>query len=670
MNILALAINFKGFTLETLYCEQMALRAAVKAGGGHLEFCGPGFEYHSNDISCVVARLTKEGKRPDLIISFLSENLFFGPLSDSVQKRYSLSGDLVMFPRGLEKVKGIPKVIWINDFWHMSQEDWDRTVLDHGFRYVISPYCPPFLRENDFRLTYSENLRKHIKFIPIPRGINAELFRDYDEERTVDVTLLGAMGDFYQLRNYFHQSLRSQSWLKYFTHPHPGYDFDTKGACVGEDYAQSLARSKVFVSCTGRYGLPFIKIFEVLASGALLMCDKPSGSEQLGLIDGETYVEVNKSNFMQKLKYYLSHPEELTRVSAAGQALFLAEYTVEHSATRFINAFISIIEDNAVAVNGEICSGVENRVPDTDTCSTLRTLALTAKQLLYRPARWLMGTDDTSKSLPCDNSVADTLNTLTNCSLWEDDKGGTFLDWARVSESKHVLEICQIDSLRELELIEKFGLNAHWGANPVITQHAETVFARPKALQLLAQTINAKLICEIGTARGLQAVFWAQYLSRTHSQSGAIYTCDIIGHDEPLFRTPLSAQAIWTRRELWASEPVASKIHFVHGTSATLSESLKSSIQPDRRVDLLYIDAAHDEESVMADYENMRDILAEKAVLIFDDCDPRFSGVESAVNRIAKERDSSIQLLTFWPCLYSIAIIGNCMSLDSLKIRK
>jgi predicted O-methyltransferase YrrM len=106
-------------------------------------------------------------------------------------------------------------------------------------------------------------------------------------------------------------------------------------------------------------------------------------------------------------------------------------------------------------------------------------------------------------------------------------------------------------------------------------------------------------------------------------------------------------------------------INFVHGDSADLGRVLQTA-GGDAKIDLLYIDACHDEESVLADYRNLSEFLTRDAVLVFDDCDPRFPGVEAAVNRIASARDNHIRLVTFWPSYYTVAVLGEGVSLDGL----
>ena len=655
MKVLALAINYKGFTVETLYHEQCALKYKVESCGGQFFLFGPGYDYPTNDVSIYVDLLSSAGERPDVIISYLSECLFFQPLPEEICCRYLLDDNFRYFPRGVEKISDIPKVMWINDFWHMTSEQWDWTLLGHGFNHVIATYSPPFLRESDFMATYSSRLRGHVQFYPLSRGINSQIFKDYGEPRSIDVTLLGARGEFYPLREYFHQSLANQTWFSYFSNPHPGYIFDQSTTLSGHSYAKVLSRSRIFVSCTGRYSLPFIKIFEVLASGALLMCDRPCGASFLGLVDGETYVEVDRVNFLEKVRHYLWDEKERERISCAGRKLFQEQHTTEKNSGRIFDIIAGIVEKQKSDILN-IGAGMAGGCYDVDpVCMPIVGEAAKRGPLLITNFLGKLIDSWRHKSVP-----------KTVFMPWEEIKGGTCLDWSRVVEVCHALQISQLSSVREVSLVEKFGLNAHWSERPVLTQYPEAIAVRAKILKLLAAALGARVFCEVGTARGLQSIFWADYLREEKVEDAIVATCDIVGHDTPIYRMPLSDGTIWTRRELWEQECATAQIDFVHGDSSVLGAMLGERLREARIVDLLYIDGSHDEAGAYSDYFNLKLYLGNDSVIIFDDCDPRFPGVERAVNRVAAEMNTEVRLINFWPSPYTVAVLNSKLSLSSV----
>jgi hypothetical protein len=654
LQILALAINFQGFTFETLFREQMALKEALLEEGHEIHFVGPGYDYGTNDVSVIVDRMTAEGRKPDLLLSYLSERLYWEPLPESVCQRYELSGEVARFPVHVDKVSGIPKVMWINDFWHMTPEQWDYTLLEHGFDYVLATYAPPYLNKVDFDNTYSPEVRSRVTFIPLPRSADPNLFYNYGQERDIDVCLLGARGPFYELREYFHNTLSQQSWINYFCKEHPGYNYNLTDALTNEAYARVLARSKIFVSCTGRYKVPFIKISEVLASGALLMCDRPNGAEQLGLVDGQTYAEVDKVNFMEKVHYYLHHPDELSDIARRGQALFLDRFTVKYHGQRTANALLALTKTTTCVTEND--PAMRHRSGNDGISGRAKLSKRVVSAIEHILPSFVRKPVDTDAPHVAEFPP----------SPWQQETKYSCLDWKRVIEARHVLEICQIQSVEELALIEKFGLNAAWSERPVITAFPEVVSARPKVLSLLAQKSGMKTFCEVGTARGLQSIFWGRYLVKSRQDDGLVFTCDIDDHETPRYRTPIDGETIFSRRELWQQSSFASVVNFVCGDSRKLAAHLDVAMDG-RKIEMAYIDAVHDEENVLSDFNHIRRHLATHPILIFDDCDPRFPGVESAVNQIADELDLAIRLITFWPSPYTVAVLGSQIPLQNLS---
>ncbi len=643
MHLLMLSINWTGWTYDTLTREQKALSAHLQSLGHRVTFHGPGFAYETNHVPTLLQKLREQGQPVDMLFCFQTEFGLLKPMSDEVCRRWQVPAELARFPFGLDQVQGIPKVLWNNDFWHLSQAQWDQAILGNGFGDVLATYTPPYLSLEQFNQTYSDSVRRQVRFHALPRGVDTSLFYDRQLERDIDVCLLGAMGDFYPLRKLFHESLSNQTWLRYFHQPHPGYRYATSPAgsalpqqtagLSGEAYAKVLSRSKVFVSCTGKFNLPFIKISEVLAGGAVLMCDRPCGADELGLVADENYVPVDAVNFMGRLHDLLRDPARLNRIAKAGRQLAETKLALPHYAKRGADLLLSIAKLQQKPIVLESAGPVRSAtVVGKARQAVRRKMEAVGRRLL--PPQPVVRTP----ALPIE--------------------GGTQLDWAQVIEHQHILDCSRSPDQTDMQLIQHLGLNAYWGKQPIVTQNPEVVSYRPLLLQDLARTLGARHLAEIGTARGMQSMFWARYLRENTALPGRVFTCDIVGHDEPVFRTPLTCERQWTRRELWQGLPESRHIDFVHGDSSRLAEHLATHMR-DAKLDLVYIDGEHLEAFVLADYQALLPHLSQAAVLVFDDCDGRFTGVEKAVQQIVRQRQARVRLLEFWPNPYLIAVVGD-----------
>lgn len=283
MKLLVLSINFKGWIYETLYSEQQAIAKVIP----DTVFYGPGFTYNNNRLPDIIKEIYGTGT-PDAVICYISEHQF-EQLPVPVIEHAHIPKALEVFPLNLNKVK-VPKILWINDFWHCTRAEWRKIILKNGFLAIFFTYYPPFTSKETFDNFFDSDIQKQIPFYPLPRAIDLTIFKDYGLPKDVDVTLLGTLDEnFYPLRAYFHRTLQKQVGIRYFNKTHPGYAYQegNSNALTGEKYAQAINRSLVFLSCTGKYKIPFIKLYEVLASRTLLMCDRPMGAEKIGLVDGE-----------------------------------------------------------------------------------------------------------------------------------------------------------------------------------------------------------------------------------------------------------------------------------------------------------------------------------------------------------------------------------------------
>lgn len=103
----------------------------------------------------------------------------------------------------------------------------------------------------------------------------------------------------------------------------------------GRKYANVLGRSKIFIFDSSIYRYPLMKFTEAMGSGCLVMSTRPSGADALGLIDGETYIEINESNWREKLYYYLMYPDEALSIADLGRRIAQRHHTHEARARTF-----------------------------------------------------------------------------------------------------------------------------------------------------------------------------------------------------------------------------------------------------------------------------------------------------------------------------------------------
>ena len=108
------------------------------------------------------------------------------------------------------------------------------------------------------------------------------------------------------------------------------------GNLAGDSYAEILGSSRIFIFDCSKYRYPLQKFFEGLGSGCLVMATKPSGAEALGLVDGGTYVEINKGNWRDKLYYYLENWGEADKIAKRGLKMALKYHTHKVRAKQFV----------------------------------------------------------------------------------------------------------------------------------------------------------------------------------------------------------------------------------------------------------------------------------------------------------------------------------------------
>lgn len=327
MKILLLNVNRTGWHSGNMIYDMEAIKKA-----GDTKVYGPGWDgYVNTDIREIIKQLYGNDK-PDIIYSYFYEN---ERVESAYLTHYKIPERLANFPIGLNKVNDIPKIFAISDFWHKKNQN---LLLASGFSHCIGCFCPPYSNSKDFFSFFSEEFRKKVKFIPLPRCIDKNCFKDYGLEKKYDVVSLGAIWHFYPLRLFMHGVLAANHeklGIKYKNYPHCGSEFSHSNF-VREEYAKAINGSKILVSCGGRYHVAYNKIFEAMACNTVYVGERPYGEKELHMEDGYNYVAVDHANFVEKIMHYLKNENELKKIADNGKSTFEQYHHIDARAKELV----------------------------------------------------------------------------------------------------------------------------------------------------------------------------------------------------------------------------------------------------------------------------------------------------------------------------------------------
>ncbi|HEV2523221.1 MAG TPA: glycosyltransferase [Candidatus Acidoferrales bacterium] len=102
-----------------------------------------------------------------------------------------------------------------------------------------------------------------------------------------------------------------------------------------EEMVEVYRRSKIGlnISRDDRPNDANLRVFEVMAAGALLVTSLPSELENLGFRSGQHFTGHRKeSDLLDCIRYYLEHDSDREQIAAAGRELVLKEHTYDRRA--------------------------------------------------------------------------------------------------------------------------------------------------------------------------------------------------------------------------------------------------------------------------------------------------------------------------------------------------
>ena len=226
----------------------------------------------------------------------------------------------------------------------LNKDKWD-LVLNRCLNFTYPGIEPSF---------YLDNLNMPCK--SLMWSLDEDIFSYNEENKKNDIVFAGASSSSYPIRAQISKEIHKFSKTnnyKLFTGKRPGhvkkdlnyllkYKDNKKTVKVGIEYVKLLQNSKLMLTCGSKYNIPVRKYFESIATGCLLLADKTHNWDEVGLVDGESFVEINENNWKEKTKYYLENDKERIRIIRNARKVFEERHTNKIR----VNQLISILKEN------------------------------------------------------------------------------------------------------------------------------------------------------------------------------------------------------------------------------------------------------------------------------------------------------------------------------------
>lgn len=229
----------------------------------------------------------------------------------------------------------IPTGLFVNDVHQYVQKREDY-IKENNIKYLFSVVKDRFFQQYP---------QFKDRFIWFPHYINSAIFREYKQPKEIDMLMMGAVNNWYPLRQLI---LRHYKYDPNFVYQkHPGYYafHDISDLLIGENYAKEINRAKLFFTCGSILNYPVLKYFEALACKTLLLAPTFPELEEIGFIPGKHFVPITKDDFATKADYYLQHDSEREAIVEEGYRFIKENHTVQIRAEQLVKKIEEIIKN-------------------------------------------------------------------------------------------------------------------------------------------------------------------------------------------------------------------------------------------------------------------------------------------------------------------------------------
>lgn len=212
----------------------------------------------------------------------------------------------------------IPKVAYFIDT-HIDLHS--RLKMAHHFDIV-------FLAQKSHIDLFNKEGVRYVYWLPL--ACFPELYPDEELPRDIDVSYVGSLSP--------EEGDKRITILNKVGETFPNHFI---GKSWPRDMARIYSRSKIVVNSAVNYDLN-MRVFEALASGALLITDPADSITELFEDGKEIVIYHNLNDLLDKIKYYLEHENERIEISKRGKEKVLKFHTYHHR----VEEVIRIIEEN------------------------------------------------------------------------------------------------------------------------------------------------------------------------------------------------------------------------------------------------------------------------------------------------------------------------------------
>ena len=266
---------------------------------------------------------------------------------DDLWNREDFSPDVIVLENwknvknltGLSECKNILKVIYLGDYLPDSRGNiaqYNRLINEHDIKVALCPV--PEVQRQVFNSQERKEIPHYVVPSLLPYSVDIDIYKPRPMKKIYDVmAVFGLVSYVYPMRP------NVQSMIKKM--PVSSLIGDWKSGIKHLDYAKAINKSKIFVSVNGINNQITMKYTEAMASGSLLLTNKPKDFASFGYIPGEHCVCWNNlHDLREKILYYLKHEDERKKIAKQGMEFVRTNYSTELIALEFVEQLKNFLE--------------------------------------------------------------------------------------------------------------------------------------------------------------------------------------------------------------------------------------------------------------------------------------------------------------------------------------